>query len=130
MASFNLEDLLTIHQTVIEETGGSQGLRDPALLKAIIAKPDASFGGEDLYPDLFSKAAAIYEAIVNYYVFIDGNKRTGVAALGLYLEQNHYTLEASNAEIESYTLELATNHPDLAEVAIWVAKHSRPTQPE
>lgn len=126
MAKLTVEDLLTVHQTVIEETGGSTGLRDPAMIEAIVAKPDASFGGEDLYPDIFSKTAAIYEAIINYHVFVDGNKRTGAAVLGLFLELNGYNLIATNQELEQYTLQLATSHPDLVEVASWVNQHSQP----
>lgn len=127
MPSLNADDLLAIHQVVIEKTGGSMGLRDPGMLEAIAAKPNASFGGEELYPDIPSKAAAIYEAIVNYHVFIDGNKRTAVAALGLFLHQNDIELHASDREIERFTLQTATTHPDLADVAAWVRQHSRPT---
>lgn len=120
------EDLLVIHETVLAETGGGAGLRDPGMLEAIAAKPGASFGGEELYPDVYTQAAALYEAVVNYHVFVDGNKRTAVAALGLYLSQHGYDLRATNAEIEHYTLQTATNHPDLADVSKWIKQHARP----
>lgn len=129
MASLNADDLIAIHHVVIEETGGSFGLRDPGMLEAIAAKPDASFGGQELYADLASKAAALYEAVVNYHVFVDGNKRTGVAALGLYLHKNSHDLVATNVELERFTLHVATTHPDLAEVAGWVQQHSRAARP-
>lgn len=120
------DDLLTIHQTIIDETGGSPGLRDPGMLAAIAAKPEASFGGVYLYPDIFSQAAALYEAIVNYHVFVDGNKRTAVGALGLFLYQNGYDLTATNQAIEDFTINTATTHPDLAKVAAWVQTNSQP----
>ena len=125
MRPLSPDDLLTIHQTVIDKTGGSHGLRDPGMLAAIAAKPAASYGGEYLYPDIFSQAAAIYEAVVNYHVFVDGNKRTAIAALGLFLNQNNFDLTAANLELEEFTLKIATTHPDLADVAAWTQTNSQ-----
>ncbi len=127
MASLSAEDLLVIHETVMHETGGSAGLRDPGMLESIAAKPETSFGGKSLYPDIYSHAAALYEALVNYHVFIDGNKRTAVAALGLFLYQNGSSLTVSNEEIERFTLDAAASHPDLADVGQWVKQHSKPS---
>ncbi len=109
---------------MIETTGGTTGLRDPGMLEAIIAKPAASFGGEDLYPDIYSKAAALFEAVVNYHVFVDGNKRTAVAALGLFLSQNGYDLVTSNDKLISFAVTTANGHPDLADVAAWIRSNS------
>lgn len=118
-------DIAAIHDQIIEEIGGSPGLREPELLASIAAKPRAAFGGQDLYPTVFAKAAALYEALCNYHVFVDGNKRTAVIVLYRFLAINGYDLTAGNAELERYTLELATSLPDLAEVADWVKKHAR-----
>ena len=120
------DDLLTIHQRIIDKLGGTSGLRDPGMLQAIVSKPNASFGGDELYPDIPAKAAALYEAVINYHVFIDGNKRTSVIALGLYLEQNGFDLTATNDEIEKYTIRVATSQPNLADVAIWIRNHIKP----
>ena len=125
MRLLSSDDLINIHQVVIAETGGASGLRDPGMLQAIAAKPATSFGGEELYPDTSSQAAALYEAVVNYHVFIDGNKRTSIAALGLFLFQNGYELTATGQALEDFTIKIANSHPDLADIASWIRQHTQ-----
>jgi death on curing protein len=124
MRLLSASDILRIHDRLIEATGGGLGLREPGLLAAIADKPRASFDGEDLYPGLEDKAAAIFEALCNYHVFVDGNKRTAITCLEYFLYLNSRQLKASVAERERFTLEVATTHPDLADVAVWVKHHS------
>ena len=76
-----LEDILNLHQFSIQKYGGSDGLRDSGLLESAIARPFQSFGGEDLYPSIFEKAAALGESLIINHPFIDGNKRTGACSL-------------------------------------------------
>jgi death-on-curing protein len=83
-----IPQILFLHARLIEETGGSQGLRDLGLLEAASARPQATFGGEELHPDLFEKAAALMDSLINNHPFIDGNKRTGIATAGIFLLQN------------------------------------------
>ena len=125
MRYVSAQDIAAIHDQMIQATSGSLGIREPELLESIALKPQAGFGGQDLYPDLASKAAALYEALCNYHVFIDGNKRTAVLALDRYLSLNGHQLTATNDQIERYTLAVASGHPDLAEVAAWIKAHSR-----
>jgi death-on-curing protein len=118
-------EITWIHDLVVEATGGTKGIREKGLLESIVAKPKTTFGGRDLYPDVFAKAAAIYEAISSYHVFVDGNKRTAVLAADRFLYINGYSLEVSNDELVSYTLKVATNHLDLAVIAEWIRRHAR-----
>ena len=118
-------DINIIHDQIIREIGGSSGLREAELLKSIALKPQASFGGRDLYIDLASKAAALFEALCNYHVFVDGNKRTAALVLYRYLCINGQDLTATNKQLEQYTLSVASSQPDLAEVAAWIKAHSR-----
>ena len=119
-------DILTIHEQIIATIGGATGLREAGLLASIVDKPKAGFGGEDLYPTLFAKAAAMYEALCNYHVFVDGNKRTAALSLYRFLSINSYDLTSSNEELERFTLQTAMGHPDLADVAAWIKKHTKP----
>lgn len=125
MSSVNADEIVFIHDQIITATGGGLGVREPGLLLAIASKPSASFGGEDLYPTIFMKAAALYEALCNYHVFIDGNKRCGIAVCEYFLHKNQYVLTASKIQKEEYTLFIAIKNPDLADVATWIQKHCK-----
>ena len=74
------EDILEIHNEIIEKTGGAHGIRDVGLFLSVIERPKARYGGEELYPDAFHKAAAYFDSFAKHHVFLDGNKRTAFAA--------------------------------------------------
>jgi death-on-curing protein len=118
-------EITAIHDQIIDATGGSLGIRESELLESIATKPQASFAGHELYPNLFAKAAALYEALCNYHVFIYGNKRTSAIAMYRFVAINGYEFVATNQELEIYTLSIANSHPDLASVAMWVEKHAK-----
>ncbi len=125
MNYISADDIVVIHDAIVNEIGGSLGVREPGLLLSIAEKPKASFGDQDLYPDVFTKTAAIYEGLCNYHVFIDGNERTAVICMYRFLYLNGYDLTATNKELEDYTLFVATTNPDLADIAVWIKKHSK-----
>ena len=125
MKYLSVQEIVIIHDEIIAATGGSLGLREPNLLESASSKPQASFGGEDLYPDLFIKAAVLYESLCNYHVFIDGNKRTSAISMYRFLNLNGYDLTATNNELEHYTHSIAVNKPDIADIAIWINEHSK-----
>jgi len=78
-----VEEVYLLHRRLIQRTGGSGGLRDPGLLESAVARPQASFDGEDLYPALWLKAAALLHSLVKSHPFVDGNKCTAVTATDL-----------------------------------------------
>ena len=114
-----------LHALVIDETGGSHGVRDVNLLQSIVHKPQARFSGRELYRGVFLKAAVLLEAVVNYHAFIDGNKRTGLVAAGRFLFINRYELIASNKELEALALAVAVKRIDVQAIATWLKKHSK-----
>jgi death on curing protein len=85
-----IEDILNLHEKSLEDYGGGSGIRDIGLLESDIARPFQTFGGKDLYPDAFSKAAALGESLIINHPFVDGNKRTGIAGLLTLLMEYHY----------------------------------------
>lgn len=118
------ETILVLHSEIIDATGGSHGVRDVGLLAAIVDKPKATFGGNDLYPDVFTKVAVYLESIVNYHVFVDGNKRTGITACARFLYQNGYNLTATNKEMEIFVLSVATGNKEISSIVVWLKKHT------
>jgi death-on-curing protein len=118
------EQVVFIHAFVVDETGGSHGVRDLGLLESAVARPQATFDGDDLHPDLFIKAAALLHALIQNHPFVDGNKRTGALAVILFLEFNGYELNAKNKELESFALKVAVAKISLSEIADWLRKKS------
>ena len=117
---------LYLYQQIIQQSGGTIGLRDEGLLESAVYRPQASFGGQDLYPDLFSKAAALGHSIISNHPFVDGNKRIGFEAIRLMLRLNGYDIHASLEVKFDFVIEIAKGK--LAEPAIagWLKRHSRP----
>jgi death-on-curing protein len=90
-------------------------------LISAVASP-ASFDDQDLYPDLFTKAAALMDSLIRNHPFLDGNKRTGIAAAALFLRINGYRLNAASTELQIFTLDVAQSRQALAEIATWLKK--------
>ena len=122
------EQILFIHYRVIEETGGGHGIRDLALLQSAVERSKATFEGNDLYPDLFTKAAALMHSIIKNHPFVDGNKRTAITAASIFLMRNNYTLTASNIELERFTIKVASKDVELKEIAKWFKEHTKKTR--
>ena len=76
----SLEQVLDLHRVQIRRFGGATGLRDRGALEAALGRPQMTFGGEDLYPDVAAKAAALMHSLVMNHPFVDGNKRAGAHA--------------------------------------------------
>src|ERR1700730_3654488 len=91
-----LEQVLFIHEDQIERYGGSSGVRDLSLLESAIFRPQTTFSGEALYKSHFDKAAALMHSLIMNHAFIDGNKRTGTAAMLVYLKSNHINILINN----------------------------------
>ena len=75
-----LIEVYAIHDVVIQETGGLEGLRDAAMLHAAVARPFATYAGEPLYGDDFTQAAALMHSLIKSHPFLDGTKRTAFLA--------------------------------------------------
>jgi death-on-curing protein len=120
-----LEEVLLLHARLVQRTGGSGGVRDMGLLESALARPRATFAGEDLYPDLWRKAAALMHSLIKNHPFVDGNKRTALTATGLFLELNGHMLTASNDEATRFALQAAVGDVDVEAMAAWIENHSQ-----
>lgn len=122
------EQVLHIHDMMLEVTGGGSGMRDMGLLESALARPAASFGGQDLYPSLPGKAAALMHSLVGNHPFVDGNKRVAIAATELFLQCNGYRLSADNDALFDFTIACAASQLGPEEIRIWLEQHSEREQ--
>lgn len=119
-----LEDVIFIHESIIKEVGGKAGVRDFGLLHSAISRPQASFGGQYLYPTIFDKSAALIHSLLLNHPFTDGNKRTSLATGERFLNINGLSLVATQKEKVSFTLDIESKRLDLEQIANWLRKNS------
>jgi death-on-curing protein len=124
--SLSIEDLLYLHTEIILATGGSDGVLSMERLAAAVARPHTGYGETEFFPTVFDKAAALASSIITTHPSVDGNKRTGIAAAGLFLEANGYILTASQTELEEMAVAVARENPEIDVISNWLVRHSAP----
>lgn len=120
-----LEQVLLIHEDQVVRYGGSSGLRDLPLLESAVFRPQSSFGGDDLYPTMFDKAAALIHSLILNHPFVDGNKRTGTASMLVFLELNGYSLQVRQQSLVEAAIKVESKAWDLKDIATWLRKHTK-----
>ena len=108
MTKFTKERVLLLYQMIVQETGGTFGIRSEEMLESAIEAPYQTFGGIELYPSKIEKAARLGYGLVANHPFIDGNKRIGVYIMISFLEVNGIYLEFSDELIENIALGIAS----------------------
>jgi death-on-curing protein len=118
-----MDDVLMLHADLIAESGGASGVRDIGAVESAVAQPQMGFGGQDLYPTLGEKAAALSFSLVSNHAFIDGNKRIGHKAMETFLILNGFEISADLDEAEQTVLRLAASELSREEWTGWVLAH-------
>lgn len=119
------QQVLAIHNQMIKRFGGSFGVRDMGLLESAVGRPQASFDGQDLYVDIFDKAAALLQSLLKNHPFVDGNKRTALTSAGVFLKINGYKLVNAHKEEVAFAIRVDNEHLSIEEITKWLKKNSR-----
>lgn len=122
----SVDQLLALHARQLRHYGGGSGLRDRGALEAAAARPAMTFGGEDLYADVPSKAAALMHSLALNHPFVDGNKRVAAHGAVLFALINGYSCLATSDELVSLTLGVAKGDVEVEALAIWFRQRLRP----
>lgn len=117
--------VLALHDQMVKRFGGSHGVRDLGLIESAVERPKATFDGEDLYPDIFTKAAALMHSLLKNHAFVDGNKRTAYSSCGVFLKLKGYKLQNMHKTSLKFAMNVENNSLELEEIADWLKKHSR-----
>ncbi len=120
-----LDEVIAIHDSMIELYGGSFGIQNIGLIQSAISRPQASFGGIDLYPTIFDKASALFHSLIFNHAFVDGNKRTAMTTTARFLAVNGYSVEVGQKEFVEFPLRAENKRLSLEEVASWLKKYSK-----
>lgn len=121
----SLDDLLEIHRVLIDHTGGSDGIRDQGLLESALYRPQASFAGVDLYPNLVEKAAALFHSLILNHPFIDGNKRVAFTATDVYLRLHGQRIVGAEDALYDFVIAVADGKVTFSEVIKWMYEHTQ-----
>ena len=128
MKAFDEEFVLMLHDEMLAETGGSDGIRDKGLLESAINAPFQTFGGEDLYPTLFEKAARLGYGIIKNHPFVDCNKRTGTHVMHAFLRMNGFKLKCSHNDLIEVIYKVADGGFDYNDLLKWLKEHVSSTE--
>ena len=90
MRYLTAREIIVLHSRIISRTGGAFGIRDRQALESAVAQPQMTFDGDELYPTISAKTAALGHALIQNHAFVDGNKRIGQAAMEVLLVLNGY----------------------------------------
>lgn len=111
----DLRDVLNLAEGIL---GGSPPVRDMGLLGSAVARPQTTVFGEDAYPELEDKAAALLQSIVINHALVDGNKRLGWLSTAVFLEINGLSVaHVSNDEVYDFVVYVAAHNPDISEIS-------------
>lgn len=121
----SLDEILAIHYDQINRYGGLHGVRDFNLLISAVSRLQATFGGFDLYPDVFMKAASLIYSLILNHSFVDGNKRTAIASCLRFLFINNYFVKMSKRELVELPLKIESKKMGMTDIATWLKKHSK-----
>lgn len=120
-----LEDILEFHSELEEsDIPVEDGVRDMALLESAVNAPFQTFSGQDLFPSIHEKAARLLYGIANNHAFVDGNKRTAVHAMEVFLIMNQVSLEYAVEEMETLVIGIADGTLTYEDAVIWITEHS------
>lgn len=111
----DLDDLLDLAERLL---GPDVVIRDVGLLGSAAARPQTTVAGVDAYSDVWSKAAALLDSVVNHHALVDGNKRLGWLATAVFLRLNGIDVTvAGNDDVYDLVMDVAGGHRPVSEVA-------------
>lgn len=123
MINLTIEEILRLHQKLLDATGGSPGLRDIGLLESAVYSAQQSFGEEEAYPTPEQRAARLAFSITQNHPFTDGNKRTGMLVMLMTLRLNHVTVSYTQQELILLGLSVADGTAGYQDILEWINHH-------
>ena len=121
---FTLQDIYELHTQLENAFVLSSGVRDENLLASAVNTPFQTFMGNDLYPSLYDKAAQLCYGIANNHPFMDGNKRTALHSMYVYLIINGFDITATQQDVENMIIDVASGNMTNVELAQWLQKNT------
>ena len=125
---FTIQDICELHTQLEEAFILSSGIRDKSLLASAVNAPFQTFMGNDLYPSIYDKAAQLCYGIANNHPFTDGNKRTALHSMYVYLIINGYDITATQQDVENLIINVAAGRMHNTELSKWLHENTIETE--
>lgn len=122
MRRLTKEQVLRLHSDLIDEFGGTHGIRDDGLLESSLFAPFQTFDGQDLYPTLIEKAGRLGYGLIKNHPFVDGNKRIGVHTMLVFLAVNDIKLSYRDEDLIQVALDVASGSVSFRDFCRWLVK--------
>jgi len=123
MRYLTVNEVLETYSRVMQQSGGAIGIHDLGALESAVAQPRMTFGGEELYPTIVEKASALGFSLIQNHPLIDGNKRTGHAAMEMFLVLNGHEISATVDEQVKVVLQVASSEMGREAFTEWLRSH-------
>jgi death-on-curing protein len=124
MKRLSQEAIVAMHSELIAQTGGLNGIRDANLLDSTVNSPYHTFDGQYLYPTLQAMAAHLAFSLIKNHPFLDGNKRSGILSMLVFLDMNDLPAACTDSELISLGLGLAESIIPESELIEWIISHT------
>ena len=123
MIRFSDDKVKLLYKLMVEETGGSFGIRDEDLLDSALNGIFQTFDEKELYPTKEEKGAMLGYSLISNHAFVDGNKRIGVYVMLAFLEVNGIRIECTDNELIELGLGIAAGKINYEELLDWILNH-------
>ena len=117
------DQIILLHKQLIDQTGGTDGIRDDGLLESAVLAPYQTFDGKELHPTVAEKAARLGYGLIKNHAFIDGNKRIGAHAMLVFLAVNGVKTDYTQKELSDIILQTASGEKDCYDLLQWINTH-------
>lgn len=124
MKRISKEQVIKIHSMLINQTGGTDGIRDEGLLESALNAPFQTFDGEYIYKTIKAKAAKLGYFLIKNHPFIDGNKRIGILVMMTFLEVNGIEVICTDEGLIALGLGLADGSINDNDLLNWIISNS------
>lgn len=123
MILLTVAEIIKLHETLINKTGGANGLRDRDLLESAVYSAVQSFDDVEIYPTVSEKAARLAFSITNNHAFVDGNKRVGIFVMLMTLKLNAVDIIYTQQELINLGLSITDASLMFEDILIWINNH-------
>ena len=123
MILLTTDEIIKLHEKMIERTGGSSGMCDFGLLESAVFSAENSFDDVEQYPTVEEKAARLMFSLTNNHAFVDGNKCIGVFVMLMTLELNGIVLNHTQKELIELGLSVADGTMNYYEILDFIKRH-------